>query len=79
MILPNKKYNIILIDPPWPYEDKAKAGNRGVESHYSIMSLQEIKEISIKQISNDNSILFLWATFPLLNQAIHVMESWGFE
>ena len=79
MNLPNKKYKIILCDPPWPYEDKAKAGNRGAESHYSVMSLQEIKDLPINQISDDNSILFLWATFPLLNQAIHVIKSWGFE
>ena len=79
MILPNKKYKILLIDPPWSYEDKAKAGNRGAESHYDVMSLQEIKNLHIKQISDDDSVLFLWATFPLLNQAIHIMEPWGFE
>ena len=35
---PNKKYRIILADPPWEYRDKALAGNRGASCKYSIQS-----------------------------------------
>jgi len=77
--LPNKKYKILLIDPPWEYEDKAKAGNRGADSHYPVMSLEKIRNLPINDIADDDSILFLWATFPLLNQALYIIKAWEFE
>jgi len=40
---PNKKYKIILADPPWNYKDKALAGNRGACCKYNVMSIEDIK------------------------------------
>ena len=34
----NKKYQIIYIDPPWTYRDKAKAGDRGACCKYNVMT-----------------------------------------
>lgn len=33
----------------------------------------------IKDISEDNCILFLWVTMPKLNECFKVIESWGFK
>ncbi len=73
------KYNIIYADPPWTYRDKASSGKRGVHYKYDLMSLADIKSLPISQISADNSILFLWVTFPLLKEGLEVIESWGFK
>jgi N6-adenosine-specific RNA methylase IME4 len=43
------------------------------------MTLQDIKSLPVSQISADNSILFLWVTFPLLKEGLEVIESWGFK
>lgn len=77
-----KKYNIIYADPPWRYGDVHtwhKMGG-GVKRHYNTMSIREIKEMStiIKKIAADNCILFIWATFPNLREALEIIESWGF-
>jgi site-specific DNA-methyltransferase (adenine-specific) len=79
MNLPNKKYNIIYADPPWSYGDKLKHWGGGANSHYDTMKLSEIKEMNISEISEKNCILFLWATFPNLQEGLDVIKSWGFE
>lgn len=75
---PNKKYKIIYADPPWEYDDKALAGNRGACCKYSVMNEDEIKNLQVNQIADEDSILFLWATFPKLPEAFEVIKSWGF-
>jgi len=76
---PNKKYDIILADPPWQYNDKASAGKRGACYKYPVMNTEEIKSLPINKISNDNSVLFIWVTMPKLNEVFEVIKSWGFE
>lgn len=41
------------------------------------MELQEIKNLQIP--SDKNCVLYLWATAPKLEEAIEVMNSWGFK
>ena len=61
----DKKYNIIYADPPWEYKESG-SGTRVVKAHYPTMSLKELKEIPVKKISEEKSILFMWVTFPRL-------------
>lgn len=72
------KYNIIYIDPPWSYKDKATAGERGVEYKYSTMTDYELLSLPIKNIAADNAVMFMWATFPRLELALEAMRAWGF-
>jgi N6-adenosine-specific RNA methylase IME4 len=69
-------YEIILADPPWQYED-VKTQSRSIENQYQTASLEEIKT-HIPESAED-SVLFLWATAPLLVEALDVMQSWGFR
>lgn len=74
-----KKYQIIYADPPWSYADpKGKDPKLGGIT-YQTMSLQEIKDLPIQDISDENCMLFLWATMPLLREAFEVFDSWGFR
>lgn len=79
MIHINKKYQIIYADPPWSYNDKALAGNRGACCKYDVMSIDDIKNLPIHKLADDNCILFMWVTMPKLNECFSVIESWGFE
>jgi N6-adenosine-specific RNA methylase IME4 len=77
---PDKKYNIIYADPAWSfktYSDKGKG--RSPDKHYSVMSLQDIKNLPIQDIADDDCILFLWVTFPLLKDGFEVIDAWGFK
>lgn len=76
----DKKYNIIYADPPWTYTGWRK-GNRNVTKHYKTMEKDEIINMkdTIKSISDDNCIIFLWVTFPCLIEGLQVMKEWGFK
>lgn len=76
-----KKYNIIYADPPWSYRDKRDKHPRlcgGASAHYPTMSIQDIKNLPVKDLADENAILFLWATFPNLQEALDVIKAWGF-
>ena len=81
MKLPNKKYNIIYADPPWKYNDRAKTqlADRGAEGKYNVMSVNEIANLPVKTITANDCVLFLWITFPFLNEFTKVIDKWGFE
>ena len=77
-----KKYNIIYADPPWSYKDKRDKHPRmcgGATSHYNTMSLEQIKALPIKDLAADNCMLFLWVTFPNLQEGLDVIKAWGFK
>jgi len=76
---PEGKYNVIYADPPWQYGDKLIEGYGAAEHHYSTLSIEELCELPIADLSADNSILFLWVTFPLLDECFEIIEAWGFE
>ena len=82
MNFPNKKYSIIYADPAWEYSDKRDSHPRisgGATSHYDTMSIEEIKSLPVQQITENNCMLFLWATFPNLQEALDVIKAWGFK
>ena len=74
-----KKYNIIYADPAWSYRDKALAGNRGAGCKYKVMSIEDIENLPVSTLADDDCILFLWVTFPKLDECFKVIEKWGFE
>jgi N6-adenosine-specific RNA methylase IME4 len=78
---PNKKYNIIYADPPWTYKVWSGKGKekKSAENHYDCMTDKDIKNLPIKNISDENSILFLWVTYPLLEVGLLTIKEWGFN
>lgn len=74
------KYQIIYADPPWDVKKIKRASRPNqVEFDYPTMSLEEIKELPVKEISDENAMLFLWTTQAYLPKAFSVMEAWGFK
>lgn len=73
---PSRKFQIIYADPPWRYKDKGCNGN--AEGHYSTMGLDAIKALPVEQIADTDCVLLMWATWPLLPEALGVIAAWGF-
>lgn len=79
MDFPNKKYNIIYADPPWTYKVWSEKGTgRSASQHYSTMNKEEIQALPIEDICEEDCILFLWATYPCLEEALELIKKWGF-
>ena len=74
--LPNKKYNIIYADPAWKYDSGFL--KRNWSNKYKTMKAEDIYNIPVKKITDDNSILFLWVTFPKLLEGLETIKQWGF-
>ncbi|GIU71963.1 MAG: hypothetical protein KatS3mg003_1442 [Candidatus Nitrosocaldaceae archaeon] len=76
----NKKYNVILADPPYDYDIKLR-GNPSI--HYKTLTDDQIynflKDNNLEDKIDDNAILFLWCPNPKLREALKVIEAWNFE
>lgn len=72
-------FAVILADPAWRYNDGTADPNRQIEEHYPTMSVDAIAALPVEDIAADDSILFLWATAPLLLEALRVLETWGYQ
>ena len=70
------KYNIILADPSWSY---FTSGNKNQSLHYQGMTIEEISALPVERIADENCILFIWVTFPILDRAFEVIKAWGFD
>jgi N6-adenosine-specific RNA methylase IME4 len=71
-----KKYQIVYADPPWSYSDKGCHGT--MANHYSGMKIEDICSLPLGGVCEKDCILFLWTTFPMLKEALMVIEAWGF-
>lgn len=70
---------VIMGDPPWRYEVRSENGmDRSADNHYPTLTTDEIIELLLKLKLPDQGVFFLWATVPMLLDAIRVMEAIGF-
>jgi N6-adenosine-specific RNA methylase IME4 len=76
--LGTKLYSVIYADPPWRFEPYSRESglDRAADNHYPTLTLDAIRQIS-PPAANDCA-LFLWATAPMLPEALSVIEAWGF-
>lgn len=74
------KYGVILADPPWAYAMRSEKGHaKSPDAHYATMSLDAIKALPVADLAGRDCYLFMWSTWPHLDQAIEVMKAWGFQ
>ena len=74
-----KRWPIILADPPWDYEISAPGREHSHPAqHYPVMSLADICALPVADLASESCVLFLWTTSPCLEQAFEVIRAWGF-
>lgn len=75
---PADVYSVIYADPPWQYANSGLQG--AAEGHYPTMATDELcaylQTLSL-QVATP-AVLFMWATNPLLEDALRVMNAWQF-
>jgi len=72
-------YDVIVVDPPWDFENYSDAGTKkGADPHYDVMVLADIKALPVGDLARGSeTIMFLWSTAPMLPQALDVLKAWG--
>lgn len=77
-----KQFQVIVADPPWPFADKLQMSDvaRGAAANYKLMTMQDIKDMPMKEYADPNgAILALWVPSSLLQDGLDTMKAWGFE
>lgn len=86
--LARNKFGVILADPPWHFKTYNEQGRKrspdwkpfkGSPSiHYDTMSAEAIRALPVADLAAENCCLFLWISWPLLAEALALIEAWGF-
>jgi N6-adenosine-specific RNA methylase IME4 len=80
-------YGAILADPPWCFRtwDQRTAiprvhsnGTVSAATHYTTMSIEEIRTLPVKDLAAKDCSLFLWVSWPQIEDAFEVIRSWRF-
>ena len=76
--------NIIYADPPWSYRQNVGNGvlkRKNGTLIYPSMSMQQLKDLGpeVERITKDDAALFMWATMPLIAEALDLIKAWGFK
>lgn len=74
--LPDRRYDIVYLDPPWHYYGSA-IKDAAAGKHYPLMTVDELAEIDIWSILNKKAAVFMWATCPRLDFALKLIDAWG--
>tara|TARA_B100000424_G_scaffold45809_1_gene31608 strand:- start:384 stop:938 length:555 start_codon:yes stop_codon:yes gene_type:complete len=82
--LPKKKYKVIYADPPYSFNSpKYQDGNRGfgnrVEDRYKTMSIKDICNLPVKNITQNDALLFMWVVDSHLKKSFDIIDAWGFK
>jgi N6-adenosine-specific RNA methylase IME4 len=72
-------FKAIILDPAWDFEAWEKKTGDAKSPEYDLMTLEDIYNLPVAQLSDPDCVLFLWATNPFLPQALRAMESYGFS
>lgn len=78
---PSGGFQMIMADPPWQFAHWSAKGITGksAEGQYACQGLDWIKSLPVGDVlAADNCVLWLWATNPMLPQAMDVLGAWGF-
>jgi N6-adenosine-specific RNA methylase IME4 len=77
---PDEKYRVLYADPPWEYTQTVD-GYGPVADHYTTMSIDALCALGaqVRDMVAQDSVLFLWTTSPMLENAFSVVAAWGFK
>ena len=75
----DSKYRVIYADPPWAYGNSMPEYFTEQKDHYSLMTVKDICQMPVENITEDNAVLFIWVTSPILEECFGVINSWGFK
>lgn len=77
--LPPLSFDLLMVDPPWSFALRSDKGEaKSAQAQYDCMALDAIKALPVADLARGDALLWLWATHPMLPQALDVMAAWGF-
>lgn len=79
--LPETRYGVIYADPEWKFESWSEdtGSDRAAANHYPVSDIAAIRDRDVPKIAAEDCVCFLWATVPMLGEAMSVLNIWGFR
>jgi N6-adenosine-specific RNA methylase IME4 len=77
--LQRNHYGALLVDPPWRFAVWGRRSSRDPERHYPTHETDKIAELPVGELAADDCCLFMWFSWPMLPDALNLIEAWGFE
>ena len=75
---PLMRANIAVLDPPWSFSSNSvDRPGRNARRHYRCMSDAEIAVIPVCDWLEDDALVFVWTTSPMLERSMAVVRQWG--
>ncbi|MTJ94046.1 MAG: DNA methyltransferase [Desulfovibrio sp.] len=72
-------FRLIYADPPWSFANFSTAGEaKNPKAHYGCESVEDLKRMPVELLAAKDCVLAMWATFPMLPQALDLLGAWGF-
>jgi N6-adenosine-specific RNA methylase IME4 len=72
-----RSYSVVLIDPPWNYKTWSETRQtKAAAEQYDIMTTAQIMALPVRRLCQDDSLVLVCATAPMLPHALACMESW---
>lgn len=73
-------YGAILADPNWQFLTRGRNGHgKSPERHYRTMSFDRIAALPVWRVAARDCALFLWCTWPTIEQGLALIKAWGFR
>jgi N6-adenosine-specific RNA methylase IME4 len=77
--LPDGPFRVIVVDPPWQYDNRAEDASHRAANPYPSMSIEEITALDVAGRAHADCVLWLWTTNAHIPHAFAIVEAWGFE
>lgn len=87
--LPRRHFGVVLADCPWRFKTYNEKGRsrcpdwrrfKGSPArHYETMSTMQLCMLPVRDLLAEDVCLFLWISWPMLEDALKVMTFWGFQ
>jgi N6-adenosine-specific RNA methylase IME4 len=80
VVIPDGKFSVIVIDPPWPMEKiERDVAPDQVKFDYPTMDEAGIEAFPVPVMAADDCHLFMWTTHKFLPMSLRILEAWGFK
>lgn len=74
-------YGMLMVDPPWSFANwSADGGEKSPSAHYACVSTADlIEQFPVGHLAGGDCWLWLWATHPMLPDAMRALQAWRFQ
>jgi N6-adenosine-specific RNA methylase IME4 len=74
------RYGAIVADPAWEFRLRSEAGQgKSAQAHYRCAPLDALAALPVGHLAQRDCAMFMWATAPMLPQALDLLAAWGFR